>query len=146
MTYSSKEMVGGQEESSMKQEQIKIHSCEDSVYKLTRYHGDASKLLLIRPFPLLSSVCHVRPCNQKELTAWEYWQRVWKTWRSKRRAQKYGRVSSLPWGSGGINVGASTLSVYRRGFMCIITSVFKEVESLIKGTLPELLFVNDTEY
>ena len=30
--------------------------------------------------------------------------------------------------------------------MCIITSVFKEVESLIKGTLPELLFVNDNEY
>ena len=47
------------------------------------------------------------------------------------KQEKYGRVSSLPWGSGGINVDASTLSVYRGGFMWIITSVFKEVESLI---------------
>lgn len=31
--------------------------------------------------------------------------------------------------------------------MCIITSSIQgEVESLIKGTLPELLFLNDTEY
>lgn len=72
MTYSSKEMVGGQEERSVKQKRIKIHSCEDSVYKLSHYPGDASKVLLVRPFPLLSTVCQVRPCNQKELTAWEY--------------------------------------------------------------------------
>lgn len=44
------------------------------------------------------------------------------------------------------NEDASTLSVYRGGFMCIITSVFKEVESLIKGLCLELLFLNDTEY
>lgn len=55
------------------------------------------------------------------------------------RAQQGVRVfSSLPWGLAGVNLEACPQSLCRVGFMGII-SVFKEVESIIKGTLLELL-------
>lgn len=46
------------EEGSARQEQIKIHSWEDDVYKVSSYPDDASKAQLTRPIPLLSSMCH----------------------------------------------------------------------------------------
>lgn len=54
-------MKSSEEEGSVRQEQIKIHSREDDVCEVSSYPDDVSKAQLTRPIPLLSSMCHPLP-------------------------------------------------------------------------------------
>lgn len=133
-----------QKEGSVKQEQIKIHSWEDGVFKISPYPGDASKVWLIRPFPLLSSMCD--PMPDKSLLQPESWWHENTKQEIERPGEARGGHSNKPgfhhWHRAWLGfTWMSVESLYRWGFMWYHYISFQGGGE----SPPEPLLLSDTE-